>query len=144
ELGRQFWDCLHYNRGGTPAPVPSNKSWISNWGDVPPAGRQGYCADQLSRDEGLFRPGRRDRRTWVPLPAVAASGEPVVLHGLLPGHCVADIGRGPVVVVDPAFQASRKVACGSLKTELGEGQYAFRSRFLPRGICMTDQHSFVS
>src|SRR6185295_17269066 len=28
ELGRQFWDCLHYNCGGTPAPVPSDKSRI--------------------------------------------------------------------------------------------------------------------
>jgi len=33
---------------------------------------------------------------------------------------VADIGRGPVVVVGPAFQAGRKVACGSLSTEPGE------------------------
>ena len=70
--------------------------------------------------KGFFRSGRRNRRTWIPLPGVAASSESIVVHGLLPGHCVADLGRGPVVVFDPAFQACRKGACGALRIQQSE------------------------
>jgi hypothetical protein len=44
---------------------------------------------------------------------------------LLSGHCLADLGRRPVVVFDPAFQAARKVTCGSLRKEPRERQHDF-------------------
>jgi hypothetical protein len=117
ELGRQFWDCLYYHRGGTSPPIPSNKSWISGWRHLPTARWPSSSAVELFGDERLFRCGRRSRRTWIPLPGVPASGESVVPLGLLPGHCVADLGRGPVVVFNPAFQAGRKGSCGALRTQ---------------------------
>jgi hypothetical protein len=68
----------------------------------------------------------RCRCAGISLPTVAASGEPVVFHGLLPCHCVADIGRSPFAAVCPAFQAGRKGAHDSLRTSQ-ERQYRFRS-----------------
>jgi len=52
----------------------------------------------------------------ISAPAVSGSSESFVLHGLLPCHRVADIGRSPSAVVCPAFQASRKGARISLRT----------------------------
>ncbi len=124
---------LFRNWGGSFGIAFIDKHRIGNWGNFPTASGQDHCADQLFRDEGLLRSGRRDGRPGLPLPAVAASGESVVLHGLFPGDRVADSGRGPAIVIRPRFQTGRKIACGSLSAA-GERQDAFDPYSYFRGI----------
>jgi DHA2 family multidrug resistance protein len=66
--------------------------------------------------KGFSGPDAATAAQGISAPAVLASSESFVLHGLLPCHRVADIGRSPSAVVCPAFQASRKGARISLRT----------------------------
>jgi hypothetical protein len=94
---------------------------------VDPDGIKDIVVDyELSRHKRLFGSRRRCRCAGISMPTDAASGEPAVFHGLLPCHCVVDIGRSPFTVVCPAFQAGRKGARTSLRTSQ-ERQYTFRS-----------------
>jgi len=118
--GEVFWDCLHYHRCGTPASVPSNKSRISNWRYLPTARCPSHYPDDYLVTKRLFRAGRRVRGgTWVPLSAVQHQVAccPFMLAS---GSFRADIGRGPVVVVGPAFKPAGKSPAAHMSTEPGE------------------------
>src|SRR5262249_13003628 len=65
--------------------------------------------------KGFSGPDAATACPGISIPAVSASGEFIVLYGLLPCHCVAHFGRSPFAVVCPAFQAGRKGTRGSLK-----------------------------
>jgi len=134
KLGRQLRDCLHHDRDGTTAPVSPNNSRISNWRHVPTVSGTCRHADELSGDEGFFRLRRRERGSRVRLPAVTASGELVVLHGLLSGHRLAHSGCGSVLTADPALHTGRAVAGSSLRTR---GETSTLAEILILGIPMT-------
>ena len=65
--------------------------------------------------KGFSGPDAAVSREWIFLSAVAASSQPVVVHGLLPCDRVVDIWRCRVALAGPAFQARGAGGRSSLK-----------------------------
>src|SRR5260370_36550537 len=79
------------------------------------SGGFGYQDARLSLTQTIYDPqilnryrSRRDAERASALNVKDSRDVVVFAVGLLPRHFVADLGCGPVVVFDPAFQAGRK------------------------------------